>query len=68
MHVLVPQLSILPSLVQRSLTHYFINESGFSEITFYQHDLQFQFMFSWYAYNMLCFGVVFHEVFRLLFL
>ena len=32
-HVHVLQLSTLPSLVQRSLKYYFINESGFSEST-----------------------------------
>ena len=40
------QLSTLPSLVQCSLQRYFINESGFSETSFYspnQHDLQIQF-------------------------
>ena len=74
-HIHVPRLSTLPSLVQRSLKHYFINESGFSETTFYspnQHDLQIQFTFfvlsmqyvvSW---SCVCYGLKIMSGFKLL--
>ena len=57
----IPHLSTVPSLVQCSLKIYFIKPPSIVPISMI---CRFNICFSCYACNMLCFGVVFHGVFR----